>query len=192
MSPDRVRCGWAGSEEIYQDYHDQEWGVPLHDEGRLFEMLILEGAQAGLSWITILKRRQGYREVFDGFDAATIASYDQPKIERLLSDTRIIRNRLKVEGTVKNARAYLRLRDEGSSLDAYLWDFVDGEPIQNAWPQLADVPAETTLSKSLSKDLKKRGFTFVGPTICYAYMQSIGMVNDHTTDCFRYRELSPR
>ncbi|MEM7480946.1 MAG: DNA-3-methyladenine glycosylase I [Acidobacteriota bacterium] len=190
MTDSLIRCDWAGDLPIYQRYHDEEWGVPLHDDAHLFEMLILEGAQAGLSWITILKRREGYREAFDGFDAEVIAGYDQAKVETLLEDTRIIRNRLKVQGTVKNARAYLALREELGSFDDFLWDFVGGEPKQNRWRSLAEVPVETVESKALSKALKKRGFTFVGPTICYAFMQAVGMVNDHTTDCFRFPQLA--
>ncbi len=183
------RCEWAGSDPLYQDYHDHEWGVPVHDDRELFEFLILEGAQAGLSWITILKKRAHYQTVFDDFDPVLVALYDETKLAGLLADPGIVRNRLKVHGAVKNAKAFLAIQEEFGSFDAYLWAFVDDVPMQNRWRSLKDVPAETELSRFLSKDLKRRGFTFVGPTICYAYMQSVGMVNDHVTSCPRHAEL---
>jgi len=183
------RCWWCGDDELYRQYHDEEWGVPVHDDRLLFEFLCLEGAQAGLSWITILRKRENYRRAFDNFDADKIARYGETKIADLLGDAGIVRNRLKVNGFVKNARARLELREQGSTLDQYLWDFVDGKPLQNNWKKSAQVPANTGVSDAMSKDLKKRGFTFVGSTICYAFMQAAGLVNDHTVDCFRYREL---
>jgi DNA-3-methyladenine glycosylase I len=170
-------------------YHDQEWGVPLHDERSLFELLCLEGAQAGLSWTTILNRRDGYRAAYDGFDVDRVAAFDDQRQAALLVDTRIIRNRAKVAAFRDNARATVALRDTAGGLDAYLWGFVGGAPVMNRFERLGELPAETPLSKTISTDLRKRGFTFVGPTIMYAYMQSIGMVNDHTLDCFRYAEL---
>lgn len=184
-----TRCRWCGDDPLYREYHDAEWGVPLHDDRRLFELLCLEGMQAGLSWITILKKRDHYRQVFDRFDAAKMARYGDAKIARLLNDPGIVRNRLKVHGLVKNARAYLRLLEAGNTLDRHLWDLVDGRPIQNNWPSPERVPDATPLSERLAKDLKKRGFVFVGGTICYAFMQSAGLVNDHTTDCYRHRQL---
>ncbi len=186
VAPEVNRCGWAGPDPLYVAYHDDEWGVPLHDERALFELLILEGAQAGLSWLTILKKRIGYRAAFDNFDAVRIATYDDAKIARLLADPGIVRNRLKVQAAITNARACLALRDAGGGLDAYLWDFVDGAPITNRWRSLEEVPASTALSDRVSKDLKSRGFKFVGPTIVYAYLQSAGLVNDHVVDCFRH------
>lgn len=189
MSNELKRCDWCGDNPLYQDYHDHEWGVPLHDERRLFEMLILEGAQAGLSWITILKKRDNYRRAFDNFDAEKIAAYGQRDIERLLGDSGIVRNKLKINAAIQNAKAVLKIREEFGSFDTFIWRYVSGEPIQNSWSSFDQVPAETELSKQISKDLKKRGCRFVGPTIMYAYMQSIGMVNDHVTDCFRYNEL---
>jgi DNA-3-methyladenine glycosylase I len=183
------RCSWCGDDPLYTDYHDSEWGVPLHDERRLFEMLILEGAQAGLSWITILKKRDNYRRAFDNFDAEKVALYEQSDIDRLLGDAGIVRNKLKINAAVQNARAVLKIREDYGSLDAFLWRYVDGEPTQNNWSSMDQVPAETELSARLSKDLKKLGCRFVGPTICYAYMQSIGMVNDHVTSCYRHAEL---
>lgn len=185
----RIRCWWCGDDSLYQHYHDHEWGKPLHDDQRLFELLCLEGAQAGLSWITILKKRDNYRNAFDQFDAAKMARYSDKKIATLLHNSGIVRNRLKVNGFIQNARAYLRMRDSGITLNQYLWEYVAGMPVQNQWKSHAQVPAVTPLSEQLSKDMKKRGFTFVGATICYAYMQAIGMVNDHTIDCYRYREL---
>lgn len=184
-----LRCSWAGSDPDYIAYHDREWGVPLHDDRLLFEFLILEGAQAGLSWITILRRRAGYRRAFAGFDPSIVAGFDQLKQSELMADAGIIRNRLKISSTVTNAQAFLKIQSEFGSFDSYLWRFVDGKPLQNARRTLADVPASTPLSDVLSKDLKKRGFRFVGSTICYALMQAVGMVNDHTIDCFRWKEL---
>jgi DNA-3-methyladenine glycosylase I len=183
------RCWWCGDDELYRQYHDEEWGVPVHDDRLLFEFLCLEGAQAGLSWITILRKRENYRLAFDNFDADKIARYQDQKIAALLEDSGIVRNRLKVNGFVKNARAYLELREQGSTLDQYLWDFVGAKPLQNNWKKSTQVPANTGVSDAMSKDLKKRGFTFVGSTICYAFMQAAGLVNDHTVDCFRHREL---
>ena len=186
---DKYRCWWCGDEPVYRDYHDNEWGVPLHDDQSLFEFLCLEGAQAGLSWITILKKRDNYRKAFNQFDAARIARYNDKKITVLLNNPGIVRNKLKVNGFVRNARAYLELLESGKTFDHFLWDYVDGEPVQNKWKSPRQVPATTPLSDLLAKDLKKKGFTFVGSTICYAFMQAAGMVNDHTTDCYRHREL---
>jgi len=189
----RSRCEWApAGDPLYLAYHDEEWGVPVHDDRRLFELLTLEGAQAGLSWATILHKREGYRRAFAGFDPARVARFDRRKVERLLQDPAIVRNRLKVESTVNNARRVLEVQRESGSLDAYLWNFVGGAPIAGRRRKLADVPAETAESKAMSKDLKRRGFRFVGPTVCYAFMQAAGLVNDHVTSCFRYRELEPR
>jgi DNA-3-methyladenine glycosylase I len=171
-------------------YHDEEWGVPARDDRHLFEMLTLEGAQAGLSWSTILRKREGYRRLFAGFDSAVVSRFTPADVERLLQDPAIVRNRLKVESTVVNAARVLEVQEELGSLDAYLWSFVDGRPIVGGWRSLSELPAETELSRALSKDLKKRGFRFVGPTVCYAFMQAVGMVNDHTVDCFRYSELT--
>lgn len=184
------RCTWCGSDPLYVAYHDQDWGVPVRDDRLLFEMLVLEGAQAGLSWLTILKKRDNYRNAFHDFDAARIASYDQQEIDRLMQDTGIVRNRLKIESAVKNARGVLQICQEYPSFSDYLWRYVDGKTVINRWPEVSAIPANTPISDRLSKDLKKRGFNFVGSTICYALMQSIGMVNDHTTDCFRYREIN--
>lgn len=184
-----VRCAWCGDDPLYRHYHDAEWGVPLHDDRRLFEMLILEGAQAGLSWLTILRKRDGYRRAFDDFDAERIARYDDAKRAALLADAGIVRNRLKIAAAIENARAYQELRDECGSFDAWLWQFVDGRPRLNAWRSLAEVPASTAESDAMSRALADRGFKFVGSTICYAFMQAVGMVNDHTTDCFRHRML---
>jgi len=183
------RCWWCGEDPLYQAYHDYEWGVPVHDDRDLFEFLCLEGAQAGLSWITILRKREHYRLVFDRFDAHKIARYDEAKIAELLGDAGIVRNKLKVNGFVKNARAYLTLLGQGLTLDSYLWDFVDGETVQNNFQTPQQVPANTAISDAMSKDLKKRGFTFVGSTICYAFMQAAGLVNDHLSDCYRFAEL---
>lgn len=185
------RCAWAKG-EIHLDYHDREWGVPVHDDRLLFEFLILEGAQAGLSWDTILRKREHYRNAFDNFDAATIAAYDQRKLEALLANPGIVRNRLKVTSAIRNARAFLSVQDAFNSFDAYVWRFVDGHPRKNAWRTRHEVPARTPESDALSLDLKQRGFTFVGSTICYAFMQAVGMVNDHTVDCFRYAEIGAR
>ena len=183
------RCEWAGNDPLYVAYHDEQWGVPVHDDQHLFEMLILEGAQAGLSWRTILNKRTAYCKAFDQFDMAAVATYTQRDIDRLMSNPGIVRNRLKIESAIKNARGVLTLQEEFGSLDTYLWQFVDGHPLQNAWDSMSDVPAKTKQSEAMSKDLKKRGFNFVGPTICYAFMQAVGMVNDHTTNCYRYNEL---
>jgi len=181
------RCGWANlNEPLYVAYHDDEWGIPCHEDGRLFEMLLLEGAQAGLSWITILKKRDNYRAAFDQFDPVKIAAYDDAKIAELMANAGIIRNKLKINAFILNARAYLKTQTEFGTFDRYIWSFVGGKPKVNAWKSLKEVPPETDESRAMSKDLLKRGFKFVGPTICYAYMQATGMVNDHTTDCFRY------
>lgn len=185
----KTRCGWCGDDALYRTYHDREWGVPLHDDQALFEFLILEGAQAGLSWITILKKRENYRAAFDGFDATRIARYDANKIESLLQDAGIVRNRLKVASAVTNAQKFLEVQAEFGSFDAFIWQFVDGKPRQNRWRSLAEIPASTPESDAMSKELKRRGFKFVGSTICYAHMQATGMVNDHTTDCYRHKEL---
>lgn len=188
MSKNIIRCTWAGNSEPYISYHDFEWGLPLHDDRQLFEMINLEGAQAGLSWITILKKRNNYRKAFDNFDPEKVARYTQKKIDKILLDEGIVRNKLKVNAVVTNAKAYLRLLDSYPSFDEYLWQFVEGKPIINKWQSIKEVPAVTPESDALSKDLKKRGFKFVGSTICYAFMQAVGMVNDHTTDCFRWKE----
>ncbi len=185
-----TRCQWAeGSSEAMLAYHDEEWGVPSHDDRHLFELLTLEGAQAGLSWSTILNKRDSYLRAFAGFDPATVARFGPDDVERLLEDPGIVRNRLKVESAVANASRILEVQAELGSFAAYLWDFVGGEPLVGRWRALAELPAETDLSRALSRDLKKRGFRFVGPTVCYAFMQAVGLVNDHTTDCFRFREL---
>lgn len=190
MSPSRarVRCPWA-TDPLDVRYHDEEWGVPVHDDRILFEFLILEGAQAGLSWSTILKKRDGYRRAFADFDPARVARFAPARVERLLLDPSIVRNRAKVEATVGNARAFLAVQREHGSFDAYIWGFVGNRPRQNTWRSLKEVPAETDESKAMSKDLVKRGFRFVGPTICYAFMQAVGMVNDHAADCFRRQEV---
>ena len=187
MSPDR--CSWATSDPAYFAYHDEEWGVPLHDDRQLFEFLILEGAQAGLSWELILNRRESYREAFDGFDPTVVAAYGDDKVAELLANPGIVRNRQKVAAAIGNARAFLEVQQEFGSFDAYVWGFVDGTPIRNAWQSMDQVPATTPLSEAMSRDLRKRGFRFVGPTICYAFMQATGMVNDHTVDCFRYGQV---
>lgn len=185
-----VRCGWAaGGDPLMVEYHDQEWGVPNHDDRHLFEMLILEGAQAGLSWSTILRKRQGYRAAFANFDPAKVAGYTGDDVERLLQDASIVRNRLKITAAIDNAQALLGVQKEHGSFAAYLWSFVGGRPIQNRWESLQDLPAKTAESETMSKDLRRRGFRFVGPTICYALMQAVGMVNDHETRCFRHAEL---
>lgn len=183
-----VRCGWARN-ELSLRYHDEEWGVPQHDDRKLFEFLILEGAQAGLSWDTILRKRENYRAAFDGFNPEAIARYDRRKTTALMKDVGIIRNRLKIESAIKNARAFLAIRSAGSNFDGYIWQFVGGAPKVNSWRSMQEVPARTKESDAMSKDLMKRGFTFVGTTICYAFMQAVGMVNDHLTSCFRYREV---
>jgi DNA-3-methyladenine glycosylase I len=182
------RCGWARNDLAIR-YHDEEWGVPVHDDRRWFEFLILEGAQAGLSWDTILRKREAYRHAFAGFHPETVAGFDEARIETLLADPGIVRNRLKVTSAVKNAGAFLRVQDEFGGFDPYIWRFVEGRPVVNAWHDLGEIPARTPLSDAMSKDLKKRGFAFVGTTICYALMQATGLVNDHLVDCFRYREM---
>jgi len=189
--PNVTRCGWARSEPNIS-YHDAEWGVPLHDDRGLFEFLILEGAQAGLSWETILKKRDNYREAFDGFDAGRVARYTPKKVERLMANPGIVRNRLKIESAISNARVFLDVQKEAGSFDAYIWGFVGGKPRVNTVRGMGDVPASTSESDAMSKDLKTRGFRFVGTTICYAFMQATGMVNDHALDCFRYREVGGR
>ena len=183
----RSRCAWA-TNELLTRYHDEEWGVPIHDDRLLFEFLILEGAQAGLSWHTILQKRDAFRKAFDHFDPTAISRYNQRKIDQLLANPGIIRNRLKISAAIQNARAFLAVLKEFGTFDAYIWQFVGGKPIQNRWKTLKDLPANTLESDAMSKDLKRRGFTFVGTTICYAFMQATGMVNDHTVDCFRYRQ----
>ncbi len=183
------RCAWAKA-DVDIEYHDKEWGVPVHDDRLLFEMLILEGAQAGLSWTTILRKRTNYREAYDNFDIAKVAAFNEAKNQELLANPGIVRNRLKVAAAVKNARAALEIQRELGSLDAYLWQFVGGKPIRNRWKSMAELPAKTAESDAMSKDLKKRGCSFVGSTICYAFMQGVGMVNDHEVGCFRYRDLS--
>jgi len=185
----KTRCRWAGSDPLYIHYHDTEWGAALHDDRKLFEFLILEGAQAGLSWITVLKKRENYRTAFDDFDPGKIAVYDSDKIENLLSDSGIVRNRRKIESAIENARAFLAVQNAFGSFDAYIWRFTGGKPIKNIWKTHEEIPSQTEESVAMSRDLKKRGFQFVGPTICYAFMQAVGMVNDHTTDCFRYDEV---
>lgn len=184
MSDVIKRCQWVSDDPIYINYHDKEWGVPVYSDKKLFEMMILEGAQAGLSWITILKKRSHYRKVFDGFDARKIAGYKQKKIDSLLQDPGIVRNKLKIESTISNAKLYLELKEKQGRFSDFLWQFVDGEPIQNKWRSLKQVPVSTEASDAMSKELKRLGFKFIGTTICYAFMQSVGMVNDHTTDCF--------
>lgn len=183
------RCSWSLASQQYIDYHDDEWGVPVHDDRKLFEMLILEGAQAGLSWATILKKRAAYLQLFDNFDAEKIVRYDEQKVQELLTNPAIIRNRLKIQATLQNARALLQLQSEIGSFDAFLWQFVDGKPMQNAWRTMQEVPATSKEADALSKELKRRGFTFVGSTVCYAFMQAVGMVNDHIVECFRWQEV---
>jgi len=184
-----TRCVWAGSSDLYVAYHDKEWGIPEFDDHKLFEMLILEGAQAGLSWITVLKKRENYRNLLDGFDVQKIISYDDIKVQELLNNEGIIRNRLKIASVITNARAFIEIQSEFGSFNKYIWSFVHGKPKINECKSLGDLPANTPESDVMSKDLKKRGFKFVGTTICYAFMQAVGMVNDHTMDCFRYREI---
>ena len=183
------RCFWCGAEPVYVAYHDEEWGVPEHADRRLFELLILEGAQAGLSWLTILKKRENYRAAFDNFDPARVAAYGPREVERLLANPGIVRNRLKIAATIQNARGVLKLQEQHGSLDKFLWSYVGGTPRQNAWKAMGQVPARTEQSDAMSKDLKKLGFNFVGSTICYAFMQATGMVNDHFVDCFRYAPI---
>jgi DNA-3-methyladenine glycosylase I len=189
VEPSLSRCAWVAADPIYLAYHDQEWGVPVHDDRRLFEFLTLEGAQAGLSWLTILRKRDAYRAAFADFDPEAVARFDAARVAELLANPGIVRNRLKVESTITNARAFLAVREEFGSFAAYQWRFVDGQPIQNGWQSISEVPAATSVSAALSRDLKQRGFRFVGSTICYAHMQAVGMVNDHTVGCFRWREL---
>jgi DNA-3-methyladenine glycosylase I len=186
----KQRCAWANSSQLYLDYHDLEWGVPVHEDRKLLEFLILEGAQAGLSWSTILNKRQGYIQAFDNFEAIKIANYNDGKVQELLANPEIVRNRLKIQAAIQNARSFLKVQDQYGSFDAYIWHFVDGKPIQNSWKSLQEIPAKTKESDAMSKELKKLGFTFVGSTICYAFMQAVGMVNDHTVDCFRWQEVS--
>ena len=183
------RCEWAIRSELEQFYHDEEWGVPDHDDRSLFEFLVLEGAQAGLSWSTILRKREGYRKAFDDFDARKISRYSENDVSLLLANSEIIRNRLKIHAAITNARAFLRVQEQFGGFAPYIWRFVNGRPIQNSWKTMADIPATTSESEAMSEDLQKRGFKFVGPTICYAFMQAVGMVNDHVIDCFRYEEL---
>lgn len=182
----KIRCDWAGTDPLYIDYHDKEWGVPVHDDRKLFEMLILEGAQAGLSWITILNKRENYRKAFDNFQPEKIAKYNPAKINKLLTNAGIVRNKLKINSTVTNAIAFLQVQNEFGSFDKYIWDFVENKPIKNKWKSLKEIPVSIILSDKLSKDLKKRGFKFIGSTICYSFMQAVGMVNDHVVNCFRY------
>lgn len=188
MNKTKLRCEWVGSEPLYITYHDKEWGVPVHDDRKLFEMLILEGAQAGLSWLTILKKRENYRKAFDNFDTEKIAKYDNKKFSELLADEGIIRNKLKINATIQNAKRYLTVVKEFGSFDKYIWQFVNGEPLIHSFKKLSDYPAKTTESGAMSKDLLKRGFKFVGPTICYAFMQAVGMVNDHQPHCFKHKK----
>jgi len=186
------RCDWANRSELEQSYHDHEWGVEIHDDRTLFEFLVLEGAQAGLSWSTILRKREGYRRAFDNFDARKISKYSENTVSRLLTNSEIIRNRLKINATITNARAFLQVQKEFGSFDSYIWQFVNGNPVQNSWRKMTDIPSSTHESVAMSKDLKKRGFKFIGATICYAFMQAVGMVNDHVVDCFRYKELKKK
>jgi DNA-3-methyladenine glycosylase I len=186
------RCEWANRSELEQSYHYKEWGVPIHDDTSLFEFLVLEGAQAGLSWSTILRKREGYRKAFDNFDVQKISQYSENDVSRLLANSEIIRNRLKINATITNARGFLRVQEQFGSFDHYIWQFVNGRPIQNSWEKMTDVPSSTPESESMSKDLQKRGFKFVGKTICYAFMQAVGMVNDHVIGCFRYEELKDK
>jgi DNA-3-methyladenine glycosylase I len=190
LNDTRRRCPWCGSDPHSIDYHDREWGVPVHEDSRLFEMLVLEGAQAGLSWITILRKRDNYRKAFKNFDIKTVAAFSDMDCSRLLADSGIVRNRLKIESAVKNARGVLQIQEEYGSLDSFLWRFVDNMPRQNSWEAMAQVPARTDQSDAMSRELRKRGFNFVGPTICYAFMQAVGMVNDHLPNCFRYEEIT--
>lgn len=183
-----MRCAWVTKDEIYKKYHDEEWGKPLHDDQKLFEFLVLEGAQAGLSWLTVLKKRENYRKAFDGFKPEKVAQYDEYKVNELLSNEGIIRNKLKIKSAIRNAKVFLEIQKEFGSFDKYIWGFVNGKPIQNKFKYIHDVPAQTDLSDKISKDLKKRGMNFVGSTIVYAFMQATGMVNDHTSDCFLFKE----
>jgi DNA-3-methyladenine glycosylase I len=183
------RCAWAFASQQYTDYHDNEWGVPAHDDRKLFEMLILEGVQAGLSWSLILKKRAGYAQAFDGFDASKIARYDDRRVQELLANSDIVRNKLKIQAAIQNARAFLQVQSDTGSFDVFIWQFVDGQPMQNAWRTMQEIPAKTRESDAMSKELKRCGFTFVGSTICYAFMQAVGMVNDHIVECFRWQEV---
>ncbi len=187
--PEIVRCAWPGSDPLYVQYHDTEWGVPLHDDAKLFEFLVLEGFQAGLSWLTILRKRENFRQAFDGFDPVKVANYGEDKIAALLQDKGIVRNQQKIRATILNAQLFLQIQKEAGSFDHYIWDFVQHKPIQNAWPDLKSVPPKTELSDKISKDLQQRGFKFVGSTIVYAHMQATGMVNDHVTGCFRHNQV---
>jgi DNA-3-methyladenine glycosylase I len=188
---EQTRCGWVSAESIYVRYHDEEWGVPIrHDDRALFERLCLEGAQAGLSWITILRKRENYRQAFDGFDPERVAAYDEAKVSALMANAGIVRNQLKIRAAITNARCFLEIQAQHGTFADYLWAYVDGKPIQNRWRSLSELPAETDISRAISKDLKRRGFKFVGSTICYAMMQAVGMVNDHTLDCFRHTEVA--
>jgi len=187
---DKIRCSWAGSDLLYCLYHDTEWGVPVHDDRLLFEFLVLEGAQAGLSWITILRKREAYRLAFSNFEPDAVAAFDEAKVQELLGNAGIVRNRLKIASAITNAQAFLRVQEEFGSFDRYIWSFTGGETLQNCRGSLAEIPASTAEAELMSRDLKKRGFRFVGPTICYAFMQAVGMVNDHTVDCFRRSELA--
>lgn len=188
----RERCQWSGTDPLYIQYHDEEWGVPLHDERALFEFLTLEGAQAGLSWITILRKRENYRKAFDNFEPSKVARYGDKQFERLMQDSGIVRNKLKINAAIQNARAFLEIQKEFGSFDKYIWGFVDGKPIRNEWQTLREIPPKTPLSETISKDLLKRGFRFVGPTIVYAHMQATGMVNDHLVGCFRYHQVGKK
>jgi DNA-3-methyladenine glycosylase I len=186
---EKIRCAWAGDTPIYIDYHDNEWGRPVHDDIKLFEMLTLEGMQAGLSWITILKKREAFREAFDGFDPYKVALYDDTKVQELLANEKIVRNRLKINAAINNAKLYIKIIEEYGSFDKFIWSYVDYEPIKNHWEKLSDLPVKTPLSDKISKDLTKKGFKFVGSTIIYSFMQAIGIVNDHVLDCFIYKEM---
>jgi DNA-3-methyladenine glycosylase I len=187
---DKNRCAWAGSDPLYCHYHDHEWGVPVHDDRLLFEFLILEGAQAGLSWITILRKREAYRRAFSNFEPGVVASFDSARVVELMNDSGIVRNRLKIASAITNAKAFLEVVEEFGSFDRYIWSFIGGKTVQNSWGRLSDLPCSSEVSDRMSRDLKKRGFKFVGSTICYSFMQAVGMVNDHTTDCFRHSELA--
>ena len=188
-SQKKDRCGWVGNDPLMRAYHDKEWGTPVHDDQSLFEMLILEGAQAGLSWSTILKRREGYRKAFLNFDVVKVAKFSETDFERLIENKEIIRNKLKIRSAINNARQFIKVQNDFGSFNSYIWSFIDNKPIHNQFKSLSEIPASTVLSEQISKDLKKRGFNFVGPTICYALMQSIGMVNDHLISCYRYKQI---
>jgi DNA-3-methyladenine glycosylase I len=184
-----VRCSWVGNDPLSIAYHDEEWGLPVHDDRELFEFIILEGAQAGLSWMTILKKRANYRQAFDHFEPSLIANYDEDKLAMLMEDSGIVRNRRKIAAAVQNANAFLVVQEQFGSFDKYIWEFVNGQPVKNAWRDISEIPSQTETSQVMSSDLRQRGFNFVGPTICYAFMQAVGMVNDHTVDCFRYDQV---